>query len=191
MKKTLTLALLGAVLGGGLFAQANAFSAGAAGGLSDPILVFGEIQLSYERRLFSFLSVGANASVQFYPLGFFVGAFTHDPNLLGVVFDAQVHWYPFRKGFHVDLGAGYGYYMWAMHALVITPGLGWKFDIFKFDTIKPGGLFFDLGLRGEIFVPLGDNLFDSSKGKTRADSGAAGTFIPFNAGIRAGVGYSF
>ena len=186
MKKIILLVLLAVVLGGGIFAQSNTISGGVAGGLSIPILVFGEVHVSYERQLLPFLSVGANASFQLYPLGIFVGIFTQDPNLYGVVFDAQAHFYPFKKGLHIDLGAGYGYYMWAMHALVITPGAGWKFDIGK-----PGGLVLDLGLRAEIFVPLGDNIFDTSTGKTKSDSDAAGTLVPFNIGPRISVGYSF
>jgi hypothetical protein len=186
MKKIILFLLLGAVLGGGLCAQSNTISGGFALGLSFPIIVFEEAQVSYERQLSPLLSVGVNAAFQLYPLGIFTEFFTGDPNLYGVVFDAQARFYPFGKGFHAELGAGYGYYMWTMHSLVVTLGVGWRFDFGK-----PGGVILDLGLRMENFVPLGDNIFDSSNGKTRADSSAAGTLIPFNIGPRVSIGYSF
>ena len=167
---------------GGLYAQAaTVVSAGMGGSVSFPALMCGEIHASCERYLIpSWVSVSATVEGQFYPMGIFASMFTSDPNLFGWVMDVEAHVYPFRGGFHIDGGVGYGNFMMAQHSFVLPLGLGKRYDFGD-----PGGIVFDISGRLEIFFPVGKNIFKSAESKE--DPGTK----PVNIGVTLNLGYAF
>jgi hypothetical protein len=106
--------------------------------------------------------------------------FTEDPNLAGWIMDVEAHLYPFRGGFHIDGGVGFGNFMMAQPSFVLPLGLGKRYDFGD-----PGGIVFDVSGRLEIFFPLGDNIFKSAESKK--DPGTK----PVNLGITLSLGYAF
>ena len=178
MKKYIVVLLLLMAVVGGLFAQRNTISAGIDAGLGLPIIVYAGVHASYEFQIIPQLSIGASAFWEFFPLALYAVAFTQDPNhLVAYGVEGQIHWYPFSKGFHVDAGLGWGYYM-GMNTLVIAPGVGWKIDLGK-----SGGFIINPGIRLEIFKPVEENIFKSSDKNSE--------LIPGNLDLYISFGYSF
>jgi hypothetical protein len=177
MKKLFAGVVFSVIVSTGIFAQSNAVFLGAGAGLSLPSVSYIGFNASYERMIIPRLSVSVNAGWNMYPLVLFFVKFMEDPSITGWVVDAQAHWYPGGKAFHVDMGAGYGEYL-GMSSAVIVPGVGWKFDLGK-----PGGFIMNIGLRGEWYIPLEENIFQ--------DSDADDALKPFNFDVRVGFGYSF
>ena len=157
MKRWLAAAALVAACASGAAAQENTVTAGVNAGLGLPIIAFGGVQASYEYSINSALSVGGNVFWEFFPVALAAVAFTNDPAYIAAYgFEGQVYWYPFRGGFYIGSGLGWASYM-GMNTLVLTPGLGRRIDVGE-----PGGVVFRVGLRAEIFTPLGKNIFENS-----------------------------
>jgi hypothetical protein len=175
MKKGIIVFLMAAGFSG-LFAQGNTLTVGVGGGLGVPVAVYMEAHASFEQQIVPEFSIGVNAAFQIYPLAIAAIAFSSEPSPLGYIIDAQAHWYPAGGAFHLDLGGGYSYYLWSMHCAAITGGLGWRFLAGKWFVIN-------IGLRGEVFMPLGENVFDGSD----QDAG----LTPFHAGPQLSIGCAF
>ena len=166
MKKAIfgfVLAVLFAFAGGaGVAAQDNMVTIGGGGGLGIPVAIYVETFASFERQIIPEFSIGVNAAFQLYPLAVFALVFTDEPYTFGYLIDAQAHWYPGGGGFHLDFGGGYSYYMLTMHCAAITSGLGWRFLLGSSESFV-----LNLGIRTEIFVPIGKNIFEDSDRNAR------------------------
>ena len=184
MKKVVLLVIILVIVAGGAFAQRNMIFAGPGIGIGFPCLVDYEFFLTYEFAIIPQLSVGISAAIQMYPLVFYAivldNLFNGKSTInspYGPAAEGQLHWYPWAKSFHLDLGVGYSYYLSTMHTLLVTPGLGWRIDFGE-----PGGFIMNIGLRSEIFIPLGDSIIKTDDFKN---------LTPFNFGFRLGFGYRF
>jgi hypothetical protein len=176
MKKVIIAILIAAAGVSGVFAQDNTVTVGAGAGFGIPVVVYMETHASYERHIVPEFSIGVNASFQLYPLAIFAIVFTNEPNTFGYVIDAQAHWYPGGGIFHLDLGGGYAYYLWTMHCAAITSGLGWRF-------LLGDAFVINAGFRCEVFVPIGENVFEASDRNER--------LTPFHLGPQISIGAAF
>ncbi|MDR0540053.1 MAG: hypothetical protein LBG74_06075 [Spirochaetaceae bacterium] len=178
MKKLFVSIVFSVIVSTGAFAQSNSVLAGGGAGLSIPSVCYINFNISYERMIVPNFSAVINAGWDLYPLALFFVAFMEDPAIDGWSIDAQARWYPWAKTFHIDLGAGYGEYL-GMGSIVVTPGLGWKIDFGE-----PGGFVMNIGIRGEWYIPIEENIFKGSD--------QDGDLIPFNFfDFRLAFGYSF
>ena len=183
MKKIIMLIIILTLAAAGAFAQSHIIYGGPGAGFGVPFLGDIEAFISYEYAVIPNLTVGAAAALQKYPLALYGMAITSAigtnsiKNIFSVVMEGQVHWYPFAKSFHFDLGLGYSNYLESMHSLLIAPGLGWLID-FK----EPGGFVMNIGLRTEVFMPIGGSFAVTDEGED---------FTPFNFSLRFGLGYRF
>ena len=183
MKKIIILIIILTLAAAGAFAQSNIIYGGPGGGLGVPFLGDIEVFVSYEYAVIPQLTIGASAALQMYPLALYGMAISSAvgtnsiKNIFSAVLEGQVHWYPSAKSFHLDLGLGYSNYLESMHSLLIAPGLGWLIDF-----NEPGGFVMNIGLRTEVFLPIGGSFAVTDEG---AD------FTPFNFSLRLGLGYRF
>jgi len=201
MKKLTVLVIILTLAAGGVFAQSetetttpkNTIYGGFGFGVGLPFFVDGELFFSYEYAIIPQFSVGANISLQMYPMAIawmigesIAGSIDGEDrrtinNFFGYIIEGQAHWYPAGKTFHIDLGVGYSNYVFSMHTILIAPGIGWRIDFGQ-----PGGFIMNIGLRLEFFQPLSGSVFvidDSSK----TTSIAPVNFLTF----RLGFGYRF
>ena len=155
------------VVSGGAFAQRHMVYGGLGLNIGVPCVGGAEVFASYEFAIIPRLSIGISAAYQVYPLAVYAvlidrlaGGEDVIKDIYGPVAEAQVHFYPGEDKFHIDLGIGYSNYLRSMHTLLIAPGFGWRFDFGE-----PGGFFINLGLRTEIFIPVGDGIIKTDEGK--------------------------
>jgi hypothetical protein len=151
-----------ALAAGGAFAQENAQNT-FAGGFD--LGIWSGVSINYERVVVNnFLgngqfAVGVEAG---WDSIFFV--------IPDVFFDVQAKWYPWSGKFYADVGIGYAQLIWVVPSVLITGGIGWKFDIGE-----PNGFILNLGGVYDYFVLLGDFTEGAS----------------FNARVKAQIGYSW
>ena len=185
MKKTILVLVILLIAAGGAFAQRHMFYGGPGAGAGFPCILGSELSVSYEFAVIPQLSLGLSAAIQMYPLAVYAIVFDHlisGKSAINSIYtplaEGQIHWYPMAKSFHVDLGVGYSNYLLSMHTLLVAPGLGWRIDFGE-----PGGFIMNIGLRAEIFVPLGDSIIITDEGDS---------LKPFNYfAVRLGFGYRF
>lgn len=195
MKKLLVAAIVLWTIAGVAVAEESELpkhmvSVGVSGMGSFPCIVGADFFASYEFAIIPQFSVGASAAFQMYPMAIWGIVFDTLENgesavksYVGTLVEAQAHWYPWAGSFHVDAGLGWSYYLSSMHTLLIAPGVGWRIDFGE-----PGGFFINIGLRAEIFAPLGDSVL---KLKDK-DSGEVTELIPVNPlSFRLGFGFRF
>lgn len=185
MKKIIIVILILLAVSGGAFAQRNMVYGGVGLGVGVPCIFDYEISASYEFAIIPQLSVGVSAALQMYPVAAYAIVFeklfygeNSIKDIFGPVVEGQLHWYPFAKTFHMDLGLGYSHYLRSMHTFLVAPGLGWRLDFGE-----PGGFMMNLGLRVEVFTPLGNSIMETDEGDK---------LKPFNIlTFRLGFGYRF
>ena len=189
MKKIMVGVLFLAVAPSGVFAERHIVYGGGGLGLGFPFIMSLEAFASYEFMATPQFSFGASFACQVYPMALFplifINAVGGEVNglrvnhVLAYVAEGQMHWYPWAKTFHADLGVGYSNYLSSMQALFIAPGIGWMFD-----EGEPGGFVLNLGFRTEIFVPLNGFVMRSEDGRN--------VLVPVNLlTMRIGLGYRF
>ena len=144
-----------------------------------------ELFVAYHFSIIPQLSVGVSVAGQYY-MGvilaiLFEALATGDTTInsaFGPVAEGQLYWYPWAKTFYIGIGLGYSYYLLTVHTLLVAPGLGWRIDFGR-----PGGFIMNIGLRAEIFNPIGDSFWENSEGNS---------FRPVNfLAFRLGFGYRF
>ena len=185
MKKIILVLIILMIAAGGAFAQRNMIYGGPGAGAGFPCVINYEMFVSYEFAVIPQLSLGLSAAIQMYPgviYAIFFDILDDGKSTLNSMYtpvvEGQIHWYPMAKSWHLDLGVGYSNYLLSMNTLLIAPGMGWRIDFGK-----PGGFIMNIGLRAEIFVPLGDSILITDEGDNLS---------PFNyLALRIGFGYRF
>lgn len=184
MKKLILALVFLMAVTSGAFAQKHMVYGGAGAGLGVPCIADVEFFASYEFAIVPQFSVGGSVALQMYPLALFAMVFDDILNgesaiksIFGYVVEGQLHWYPWSKAFHLDMGLGYSSYLTSMNTFLIAPGLGWRIDFGE-----PGGFVMNIGLRVEIFAPLDDSII-----KSDGESITPVNFIS----TRLGFGYRF
>jgi hypothetical protein len=154
MKRKLFLVLLlAAVAATGVFAQEKAKNT-ITGGLD--LGIWTGFSIDYERVLVDgFLGKGQ------FALGVEAGYDSYWFIFPSVFFDVQAKWYPWSGKFYADLGVGYGQLIWVVPSIMITAGVGWKFDIGQ-----PNGWVLDFGPSFDYFIVI--NEFEGTSVNIRA-----------------------
>ena len=167
MKRLFIILVIIVAVTGGAFAQRNMVSGGLGVGISYPCFIECEVFASYEFAIVPQLSVGVSVALQEYPFAVWgmviqeiIGGEKTIKDIYSPVAVGQIHWYPWAERFHIDLGVGYSNYLLSMHTIISALGVGWRFD-----AGEPGGFFFNVGVRVEIFTPVGDSIIKTDDGK--------------------------